>query len=390
MADYDNLLEYCNSDSQTATVQACIDTGSTNKAAKKLGKSAGTIGNTLERIRKNASRRGWSPSHDMNKPTAPGYAIKGTSTLYDEDGKVKIQWVKTNADAQAQLEQMQDAIEAMKEDLPVYKLARSNTKGLTNKELLNCYVLSDYHLGMIAWQMQTGDEDWNTAKAEQFLYDWFSLAIERAPKADKCLFIQLGDFTHADNQTGTTPRSGHVLDIDVPMNMIINVAVRAMHNVIHLLAAKYSQVSVIVADGNHDETGAKWLSSTLAYQYKDCEHISIDNTAQSYYCYEFGDVSVFAHHGHCRKMGNVSEAFVAKFRPVFGRTSKSYAHMGHYHHSEVKENSLMIVEQHRTLAAKDNYASQGGYASGRSASVITYHKSHGEVGRITISRDMVA
>jgi len=49
----------------------------------------------------------------------------------------------------------------------------------------------------------------------------------------------------------------------------------------------------------------------------------------------------------------------------------------------------MIVEQHRTLAANDAYASRGGWLSGRSASVITYSKKFGEVSRLTISPEML-
>ena len=49
----------------------------------------------------------------------------------------------------------------------------------------------------------------------------------------------------------------------------------------------------------------------------------------------------------------------------------------------------MIIEQHRTLAAKDAYASRGGWSSGRDSKVITYHKEFGEVGRLTINIDML-
>jgi len=49
----------------------------------------------------------------------------------------------------------------------------------------------------------------------------------------------------------------------------------------------------------------------------------------------------------------------------------------------------MLLEQHRTLASPDAYASRGGWLSGRDASVITYHNKYGEVGRITVSPDRV-
>ena len=81
---------------------------------------------------------------------------------------------------------------------------------------------------------------------------------------------------------------------------------------------------------------------------------------------------------------------MAKFRDVFGRTVNSYAHMGHLHHERELETNLMLVEQHRTLASPDAYASRGGWLSGRSAKVITYHNKHGEVGRCCITPEMVA
>lgn len=49
----------------------------------------------------------------------------------------------------------------------------------------------------------------------------------------------------------------------------------------------------------------------------------------------------------------------------------------------------MVVEQHRTLAAPDAHASRGGWISGRDASVITYHRDYGYVGRVVISPEMV-
>jgi len=63
--------------------------------------------------------------------------------------------------------------------------------------------------------------------------------------------------------------------------------------------------------------------------------------------------------------------------------------MGHLHHLHVKENALMIVEQHRTLAANDAYGARGGYLSGRDAKVISYHSDKGEVSRLTINSDML-
>jgi hypothetical protein len=63
--------------------------------------------------------------------------------------------------------------------------------------------------------------------------------------------------------------------------------------------------------------------------------------------------------------------------------------MGHLHSIDVKENPLMIVEQHRTLTAPDAYSSRGGWMSGRDAQCITYHREFGEVSRVKVSYDML-
>ena len=127
----------------------------------------------------------------------------------------------------------------------------------------------------------------------------------------------------------------------------------------------------------------------LCALYEDEPRITIDRSPDVYYCYEHGLTSVFAHHGHKAKFDNLDAVLTAKFREVFGRTKYSYVHVGHYHHNRLKESALMTVEQHRTLAAPDAYASRGGYISGRDAKVITYHKRFGEIGRISLSPEAV-
>ena len=103
-----------------------------------------------------------------------------------------------------------------------------------------------------------------------------------------------------------------------------------------------------------------------------------------------GDVSLFYHHGHRRKIADIDSVFAGRFREMFGRTKFSYAHLGHLHNDALVSTNLMKVERHETLAAPDAYAANGGWLSGRSAKVITYHKQYGEVGRLTLTPAMVA
>jgi hypothetical protein len=68
---------------------------------------------------------------------------------------------------------------------------------------------------------------------------------------------------------------------------------------------------------------------------------------------------------------------------MWGRTTKRYIHVGHYHSTDEKEHPGVKVQQHPTLAAADAYASRGGWISERQATAINYSKQFGEVSRAT-------
>jgi hypothetical protein len=388
MSKFLDLLYFCKTDRQTEIITALVKGKTQPEVAREFDINERSVRKHLKRVKDYAASRTISPEHGMNNPVPDFLSLdKMTDTRTNDEGKNV--WYKYSVDKEQQAQAMIDFVAEIKADLPVYKSTETNTKPLTNDDLLNCFIVSDYHLGLVAYESMTKDEDWNTEKAESILYKWFDQAIASAPPASTCLFIELGDYGHIDNQFGTTPRSGHVLDHDVPMNKLIKIVVRSYNAIIHKLAAKYKYVHVMVVDGNHNDTGAKWSSAWLAHCYQDFTNVTIDDNEDSYFCYEFGKCSIFAHHGHIRKMGNIQETLLGKFRNVFGRTNHSFCHLGHMHHIESKETGLMVLEQHRTLSAKDNHAAQGGYNSGRSASVITYHKELGEVSRLTISRDAI-
>jgi hypothetical protein len=373
---------------QWAYAQAVAETGSQKAAARKLGLNQSTIGRALIALRKKAAMHGYSPDHDLVHPAAPGFVSRGHSTLYDAaTGEAKLQWHKTQRDEQQAHLARQAALEAMLEEVPPAQPIEP--VALVGNDLLNLYILTDFHLGMLAWGEETRDEDWDTVKAERLLIDWFTAAIAQAPQADVGLLAQLGDLLHIDSLIPVTPTSHHVLDTSSRFQNIVRVAVRVIKQIIAMLRAKYAHVHVICADANHDPASGVWLREMLASAHIDDTNVTIDTSPDSYYAYSWGATSLFFHHGHHRKPENVESVFAAKFRDVWGASSHSYAHMGHMHHKKAIEGNLMIIEQHRTLAVKDAYSSSRGFNSGRSAAVITYRKQHGEVGRVTLTPEMV-
>ena len=315
-----------------------------------------------------------------------GQQLKGISSLYDGDGTLKSQWVKTNVEANKQLDSFKNAIKALKKNIPQVKPKKS-PKGSV-KDLLSTYIITDYHLGCLAWEGETG-EAWNTKHAENMLVDWFKKACDAAPDADTAILGQLGDFLHYDSLDAVTPSSGHPLDADARYQQVVEVGVRAVRRIVDILLDKHKKVHIIMAEGNHDIGSSVWLRMLFDTVYEKEPRVTVDNSHIPFYAYEWGNTSLFFHHGHKTRMAQVSSAMAGMFREIFGRTKYSYCHMGHLHHKDVKENHMMIVEQHPTLAAKDAYSTRGGYNSQRGASVITYSKEYGEVSRSIIRPEML-
>ena len=383
------LLKYAVSEQEKRYIEKTIEIGSMRAASKALGVHDGTIHQAIQRVQARAAKMGYAPEHDLNKPTTEPYYVKGTSTLYDEDGKAKLQWVKTDLDKQKLDELYREFIEAASGEIPREPPNESKPEP-DNPETINLIVITDYHLGMLAWSEETRQDDWDTSIAEDLLVRFFEEAIRRAPKTAGVVVCFLGDDMHWDSVQGPlTPASGHLLDADGRFPKVVRIWIRVRRRINQMLLDRFPWVHLIEAEGNHNPTSSVWMREWMAAMYEDEPRLTVDQSVDPYYCFEWGDVSLFFHHGHKRKPTNVDDVFAAKFREVFGRTKHSYAHLGHLHHRHEIESNLMLLTQHRTLAASDSYASRGGWISGREAQVITYHKRHGEVGRIVISPDMI-
>lgn len=346
------------------------------------------ISDRVIRIRKaKLAKKGVGHGRDVSHLVPDGYKIKGTSSLVDEFGNTKLQWVKTDTDAERQVELMKAVIEGMKSEItPVAPVKAVHTK--RDDKLLNLYTVSDFHLGMLAWADESGD-DWDMKIAEDLFSRWFDAAFQKAPDAGTGVINLLGDLAHFDSLDAVTPASGHVLDADTRYQKLVRYMIRMVRRVIDMALVKHKNVRLLIVQGNHDESGMIWLAEMFRTLYDNEPRVFVDTSPDVYKMVQHGKTTLFFHHGHKARFDAIEPVMIAKFRKAFGESVYSYAHVGHLHHQKIVESRNMIVEQHRTLAAKDAYASRGGWMSGRSANVITYSAEYGEVARLTISPEML-
>jgi hypothetical protein len=379
------LLDFAATDRQREFIQAIIDHGSQRAAAKATGVHKKTIHSALDAARKRAARQGYSPDHDMTRPVAPGFALRGTSTLYDKGGAVALQWVKTTRDHQAQHDAMIAAAEAMAEELP--RVAPVTQPAGTDAELLNAYTVSDLHVGMLAWRHEAGS-DWDLSQAERILIGCFSRMVASAPSADGAVVALLGDFLHWDGLEAVTPTSRNILDADGRFSKVVPAAIRLIRTVVDMALAKHGRVRLLIAEGNHDLASSVWLRHMFSALYDAEPRLIVNTSPAPFYAYQHGRTMLGYHHGHTVKPASIGQVMATEFPAIWGATTYRYVHMGHRHSSEVREPPGIVVEQHQTLAARDAYASRHGYHAQRGAVGVTYHREYGEVGRVVVRPEM--
>jgi len=379
------LIEYCRTDRQREILTLLAELGTKRAVANRLGIPPVTVRRVLYAVERYAAEKGYSPKHGIEHPLPEHLMLSGTSTL-TVNAFGEREWLKSSLDRNQLRAGLIAAANAIASDLPKEKPIAAPKYVLD--DMMSCYILTDYHLGMMAWHSE-GGANWNIKIAEQGLYDWAAKATAMVPKSRRAILAQLGDLIHQDSLSSVTPTNLHVLDADSRYPKIVEVAVRALRRVIRMLLNHHEEVVVLMAEGNHDMIGSVWLRELFAALYEDEPRVIVDKSPLPYYCVEHGKTSVMFHHGHIKQPKQLPDVLAQQFRAVMGRTEFSYAHMGHKHFSQVHETNMMVIEQHTTMAARDAYAARGGWHSQRGAQVITYSAEHGEIGRVRIPFSMI-
>lgn len=378
------LFRFCSTERQRLAVDLILVQGmGQREAGRHAGLKDHVLKSAIHEVKEKAARQGYSPEHDWHNPVPDGHKIKGVSTFYDENGNLLRQWVKSQTDEERQFEILCERLDKTLEGIRSFKPTKP-PKG-ADENLLSLLTITDFHLGMYAWEAETGD-DWNVEIARDVFLNSVHDMIQASPKSGTGILCQLGDFLHWDGILSVTPSSGHILDADTRYGKLVELAMSVMAEAVKMMLKKFDKVVVVSAEGNHDISGSIWLRKYIKHLFADEPRLEVVDNEFPYYAYLHGDTMLAFHHGHKVKLAQLHKLFASepRFRSMWGDASYTYIHTGHYHHEKLVEDGGAIAEQHPTLAGRDAYASRGGWVSRRGAKVITYNKSDGEVARVTI------
>ncbi len=310
--------------------------------------------------------------------TPAGHRVKGVSSLVGPDGRELARWIKTRENGVDP-----DALKtALAEALAGFRACAgvAEPPAMLPADLLTVYVIADLHMGLLAWGRETG-EAYDIAIARRMVLEAVGDLIERAPPSGRAIILFLGDTTHQNSQSNMTPRSGHVLDVDGRFPKVLRAVAETALALGHRARARHGEVLMRFIPGNHDPEVAQSLTLAMDLAFADEPRVTVDADPGGHFFHRFGRVLLGATHGHTMPPDRMA-MMLAHDRPEdWGQTRHRHFFFGHVHKESAKDVMGVRVESFSSPAARDAYAHEGGWRSGRALTAVTFHRQRGETSR---------
>lgn len=348
--------------------------GSVRAAARALGLHHTTVKEHVEKARRDpavnrameAVNTGLTPSVTWikTKPTddAPGFSVM----------------LRPQVDPSVLADEIRAALVDMPPADPVTPPDHSDD------DLLTIYPIADAHIGMMAWGKETG-EDYDTTIAVDRLRQWIGRAVDASPASAEAIILDVGDLTHADDQTNQTPRSKHVLDVDTRHFRTLDMTICALAYAVEYALRRHARVTVRILPGNHNLTSYMAVMFALAERYRNEPRVTVQKVPGEFFVHQFGDCFIAAHHGHGGKPERMVLFLADEYAREWGQTRHRFLFTGHLHHLKAADIGGVTWEQLRAVTARDAYAVGNAYSARAQLQAITLHRSKGEVQRSKVA-----
>lgn len=299
---------------------------------------------------------------EFDEPSAPeGMTEKGRSVYVPGKG-----WFKYGKDQSD--EALADAVRAAFEGYTRKPVAAPTT---TDANTLAVYPLPDLHVGLLAWEEETGS-NYDTHIARDEMRSALRNLIAATPPSRHALILGLGDLLHFDGYEPKTERSGNVLDTDSRYPKVLREAVGLVRFAIEHALTKHETVEVRLLAGNHDTRAALAVALALSLGYENEPRVTIDDSPSYLWFKRYGKVMLGATHGDKTKMDQMPLLMAVDRPEDWAASTRRRVFTGHIHHERLKEIGGVIVESLRSPVAKDAYHSFAGYRAGRSVYSYTF------------------
>jgi len=376
-----NLLPYANTKLQVDTATRYDSGQSIAEIAAAQARHISNVGRDIKHLSSKAAIRGDAPEHDLTHPTAPGFATKRVSTLYNAKGEVTVQWHIQEPEKRQIDRLLAEFVDSYTDEMRGHHKPTKAPKG-TNSDYVSCYLIGDHHLGMYAWGEETGGDDYDTDIAEQILADAVDrLVNSQSIKSEHGWLISLGDFMHANDTTSMTPASKHLLDTDGRFGRVIRVAARLYKRMVKTMLERHKHVTIFNVRGNHDPDASLMINALLQGYYENDPRVTVVDNYSKFLWKKWGQRLVTMHHGDRVQPQRLYEAITANLSKEWGETSYRVCWTGHLHSKLAVDLGGMNFERWNVLPPNDAWAAGAAFTQTeqmRSMTCVVLHKEFGE------------
>lgn len=392
MTDYSGLMDYCETPRQVEIVTSLTTTFSQAETARKLGTSKQNVSEIIARLKRSAQKRGALGVMKSQGLVPEGYyAETSVQRRWDselEQMVVVSDWTKSRKEKQEKdTEFIKDFIEGVATEIKKAKPLKSHKP--QNDQLASAIVFGDAHLGMLAHAIQTLAEDYDLEKGTTDIRAAIDYCVDCAPPSEEGWFINVGDLIHFDTSKNETT-NGTKQDGSATHSQVMRAAGSLIRYCIDKMLTKFNTVRVVNARGNHDNDSAIALNMIIEVVYENEPRVIVLANDSKFNFIEFGKCLIGINHGDKINHSRLSGVMTRLMAPAWGRTKFRRWITGHIHHKQVIETDAGVtIESFHTLAPTEIWHADSGYGAERRVTMITYHKEHGEVNRMSPSVEMV-
>lgn len=312
----------------------------------------------------------------------PGHVLKGISTLVDPQGNTLLEWRKTKQgelDPDQLIALLKDAFADVQVRAPAVAAPKTS-----DKNLLAVYPLIDWHVGLMSWAKETG-ENYDLKIARETIMPKMRALIAATPPADEAVILGIGDMLHWDGFVQETPASRHPLDGDGRYPKVLETAADMIEETIELVMARHRRVTVRILRGNHDPVSSVAIAAILSRVFRGHKRVTIDSDQSYQWWLRRGKVFLGGSHGDKAKMRELP-MMMAHDRPEdWAASTYRRIYTGHVHHESMIEEGGVIVTSMRSPVAKDAYHSFNKWRSGRSVYSETFNIDGSEAATLTFN-----
>jgi len=383
--NYKELEQFAETTQELQVITLCGSGYTQTQAAAELGFSRRKAQDLIYRVRDRAKVKGVGEEYVSKEKVDDAYYVKGTSTLYDKDGNAKLQWVKTNIQAESLDKIAKAIVESLVDDVDGKAKPVRKQSVMSCENTMNMIIAGDPHIGVYA---KTDEGDFGLEENVTLHKNAISHLLEKAPKASQCVILSVGDTLHTDNPSNRTNRSGANLDVDKDWYAAVRATVDLMKYAVNEALKTHDTVTLLNLAGNHDDYSGYCMNLIMDAYYSNEPRVNVDTSEGKFIYHTFGDNLFGFTHGDTAKLTELESIMACDQSEEWWRSHKIW-HTGHIHHKTVQEFRNVTVESHRTLAANDRWHMSQGYRSKKEMKLITYDARYGEVSRLIVNPTML-